>query len=371
MRIALLHPFPWPEVRRGAERYLADLSWFLAGAGHDVDVITGTSGRSTTSVEDGVRVHRRHLHGRHRLHRFDISPSDAFGAHALPTLLRRRYDVVHTLVPSGVIAAKLTAQRCLYTLLGHPTPEQVGIRRVDEPVLRTALRRADAVAVLSTATADSIRFLTTRPVEVVPPGLRSDRFPVDLTPRRGPLRVLFSAHGSDARKGGAVLVEAFARVLQVHPDARLQHSGEGSLDHALGTLPTEERLLVDGALDRLGPGAPDDVPARYRAATVTVLPARHEAFGLVLVESLASGTPVVCVDDGGPPEIVTDPGVGRVVPPDDAAALAAAIVDVAALAGDPATPGRCAEHARSWDWATSIGPRHVAVYRDLVERRHP
>ena len=102
---------------------------------------------------------------------------------------------------------------------------------------------------------------------------------------------------------------------------------------------------------------------------MTVLPARDEAFGLALVESLASGTPVVCSKDGGMPEIVDDPCVGVTFSPRDAGALAGALDAAIDLAADPGTAQRCARHARRWDWETVIGPAHEACYRGLVARR--
>jgi glycosyltransferase involved in cell wall biosynthesis len=119
------------------------------------------------------------------------------------------------------------------------------------------------------------------------------------------------------------------------------------------------------AVDDLGPGR-EELPARYRGATVTVLPSVHEAFGIVLVESLASGTPVVCSDDGGMVEIVDRPAIGRVAPPRDPDRLAAAVIEAIDLANEPATPPACAEHARRWDWATAVGPAHEEVYARTV-----
>src|SRR5439155_1967833 len=122
-------------------------------------------------------------------------------------------------------------------------------------------------------------------------------------PRTGSPRILFSAALDNPVKGLDVLAAAFP--LLRHDGSRLVLSGPG--DHTWA--------LDDGrvAYDALGTGALDDVPGRYRAATVTALPSRNEAFGLALVESLASGTPVVCGDDGGPPGVVEDPRAGRVV----------------------------------------------------------
>jgi glycosyltransferase involved in cell wall biosynthesis len=149
---------------------------------------------------------------------------------------------------------------------------------------------------------------------------------------------------------------------------RLTLSGPGDYRWALADLGASgERAAA--LIDALGPGAPDDVPRRYRDATVTVLPARDEAFGLALVESLASGTPVVCSSDGGMPEIVDDPCVGLTFSPRTAGALVEALDVAIGLAGDPQAPGRCARHARRWDWDTVVGPAHEACYRALVARR--
>src|SRR5207302_7451408 len=132
------------------------------------------------------------------------------------------------------------------------------------------------------------------------------------------------------RKGLAAALDAFAGLLTTRPDARLVLSGPGDQAAAVTRLgPT--------AVEALGLGDLDDVGSRYRDATITVLPARHEAFGLALVESLACGTPVVCSDDGGMPEIVGPPeaGCGLVVRPDDIAALARALDDAIALSHAP------------------------------------
>jgi glycosyltransferase involved in cell wall biosynthesis len=158
---------------------------------------------------------------------------------------------------------------------------------------------------------------------------------------------------------------ALVKLLPRRPDVRLQLAGPGDHEWALCRL-GPDRPAAEAAIDVLGTAPHEEIARRYREATVTVLPSHSEAFGIVLIESLASGTPVVCSESGGMPEIVDRPEVGRAVPWGDADALADALHEAIELAADPATPKRCAEHARRWDWERSIGPAHEALYRSVA-----
>jgi glycosyltransferase involved in cell wall biosynthesis len=99
---------------------------------------------------------------------------------------------------------------------------------------------------------------------------------------------------------------------------------------------------------------------------VTVLPSLNEAFGLALVESLASGTPVVCAEHGGMPEIVDRDDIGRTFPYGDVVALAKAIEEVVELAADPSTPERCRAHAANWGWDERVGAMHEELYERVA-----
>ena len=120
----------------------------------------------------------------------------------------------------------------------------------------------------------------------------------------------------------------------------------------------------------LGVGRLEELPARYRDADVTVLPSRGEAFGLVLVESLASGTPVVCSSSGGMAEIVDDKSVGRVFAADDVADLQRALIETIELGRDPSTAARCAAHARRWGWNEIDRSRSTSRCTGAPLRRH-
>jgi phosphatidylinositol alpha-mannosyltransferase len=366
MRIALLHPFSWPEVRRGAERYAHDLAWWLAGAGHDVDYVTGATPRGGSQVVtlnpraagsgEARLVRVAHRHPR-RLDARGVTKLDTFGLAALPWLARHRYDVVHALVPAAAIAARLTRHRVVYTAIGHPIGLAEPGRHKDRWLFRRAVSSAHVTTALSASAADATQDLAGHHLRVLPPGIRLDIFTPSTAPRLGPPRLLFPADASDPRKRLGVLIEAMPAVLGALPETRLCIAGPGR-------LPAGGDPRVAAAIDVLGVGAVEEVAGRYRDATATVLPSVDEAFGLVLAESLACGTPVVGSDSGGIPEVVSTQ-TGLLVAPDRPSDLARAIIEVVSLAADPATPVRCAEHARQWGW-DSIGPRHLAAYDDAI-----
>jgi phosphatidylinositol alpha-mannosyltransferase len=358
LRIALIHPFSWPAVRRGGERYLHDLAWYLTRQGAQVDAVVGGK-PSVIDTPDGRLVRLRHPR---RLEVRGLTATDTFGLPALGWLTKHRYDVVHALTPTAALAGVVTRHRTVYTALGHPTWQTISHRKHDLRMFRTTMRRVAAPLALSASAATSISDITGVRPRVVPPGRRIDSFPLNPAPRRGPARVLFPAHAADRRKGLDVLLAAFDRVLDQLPDARLVLGGGGDAEWAVDSLPPEVARRVRAATDVVGAGELDDVPALYAAATVTALPSVDEAFGLVLIESLATGTPVVGVSSGGPVEIVTDPAIGLLAPPRDPAALAEHICTVTQLAANDQTPVRCREHARQWDWDTVIGPLHLEVY---------
>lgn len=359
MKIAIVHPFAWPEVRRGGERYLDDLAWYLRGAGHDVDVIAGTERTPGVHPVDGgrnvqlrqlrdVRIHRAHV---------NVKPPESFGVRALPVLLRNRYDVVHALMPTSALAALSARQRTVMTLLGYPSHQLFSNHPVKRHLFLAALRASHAVSALSEQVADHVESTFGKRPVVVPPGVRTADYAPE--PRSSSPTILF-ASAMRPEKGVDVLLRAFAKVAARRSDVRLVLSGAGDAAWAFD-LAGSSFEPYRSRVDVVGVGDPADLPHRYATAHVTVLPSRQEAFGLVLAESLASGTPIVGCRDGGAESIVTSE-VGRIVDHGDVDALAQALEDALGLASDPATAARCLTRAGLWDWTRVIGPQHEALY---------
>ena len=134
----------------------------------------------------------------------------------------------------------------------------------------------------------------------------------------------------DAWKGVDVFLRAAAIVAEARPDARFAVFGgaiEGQQAYARELEALASSLGLRDAVRFAGwRFGPPDMPSVYRALSLLVLPSRRpEPFGLVLLEAMATGLPVVATDQGGPREICGEGETGRHVPPDDPARLAEAI----------------------------------------------
>lgn len=182
-----------------------------------------------------------------------------------------------------------------------------------------------------------------------------------LAPRAAPDPAILFVGRSFAPKGGPDLVLAFREVRRRHPRAALW-------------IVSQDRppSLPEGAVFH-GPLGPDALSALLARASLFALPTRREAFGLVFLEAMAFGLPVVATAVEAVPEIVVQGETGLLVPPGDPAALAEAC---AALLGDPARARRMGEAGRArvalrfgWDRAAA---RMLDVLRPGPEgRREP
>jgi len=355
--IALTHVYAWPEVRRGGERYLHELASALADAGHQVRVLTTAPTKKRGQVL-GVEV--TYLPRRHLLRRRFKEQSDevAFGLQSLARLAATRVDVWHAFgtadAASATVLAGLKKMRAVYTDLGIPARVS-RTRRPDRRLHRFVVGHIDHYLCLSVSAGAYLREDYGRAPEVVGGGVDLRRFaPAE---HRHPTPVLLFTGSLDTpRKNLALLLEAVAILRRREVPVTLWLSGPGDASALLAAAPPEARAAVE----LRGLGEPELLGDLYGQAWVTVLPSVNEAFGLVLVESLACGTPIVALDQGGPGEIVqTDIGVRA-----DATAegLADACEEALSLARQPGIAAVCRDHSQRYDWRSAIVPQLEAIY---------
>ncbi|MCY7418420.1 MAG: glycosyltransferase family 4 protein [Chloroflexi bacterium] len=330
----------------GAQEHVATLLARIDQARYDTRVI---------SLSDGSALKRWRSLG------FCVevieAASDTAAATAVADLLARwQTQVVHGHMYRaevvGVLAVELLAGRGLARPYLIDTIHSSRIRTQEDRDLLVSLTpsidRLIAVSKAVVAKLEREGRTGTTPVELIDNGVDMARydhteacctlpeeygFP-DGTPMVGVVARL------EPEKGHTTLLEAWPAVLSAVPAARLLIVGEGSLAaqlddqaEALGLL--GEPCVGDACVGtrHARPGAAvvftgrrEDVPAVTAALDVAVLPSYREAQGLVILEAMALARPVVATDVGGIPEMIKDGVTGLLVPPHDAAALAAAII---------------------------------------------
>lgn len=169
-------------------------------------------------------------------------------------------------------------------------------------------------------------------VEDIPNAVDADRFrpqPSDFRQRQGIGREDFVAlyvARFQAFKNHAMLLQAFARFAQDHPDSRLVLAGSGPLQERVQQQASE--LEIADMILFLGEVPFSELPAVYAAADVKVISSDYESFCFAAIEAMATGLPVLTTDCAWVPRLVAD-GAGIVVPVGDATALAAGLKKLA------------------------------------------
>ena len=358
----------------GLTNVARDIAEGLAGRGHDVTVVTSRHDATLPleEVREGVRIVRTPV--LLRVGKGVVSPS------FIPTVVReaRTADVVNLHLPMLEAGPLLQAVRRWSGAAIVPTyhcdvalpPGIVNAvqQRAIDASSRWAVRGADAVVVTSDDYADASRLradLTARRV-VIPPGCH-DRSGGQPTLREtGGLHVGFLGRLVE-EKGIEYLVQGFSRLPD--PDARLLIAGDfaavagGSvIERVRAAIGGDDRIRVLGFL-------PDErLRDFYASLDVFALTSVNsfEAFGIVQVEAMMTGVPALVSDLPGVRQPATATGLGVIVPPRDAAGIAAGLEELKTLDVDrPALGARAAE---LYGLPSVLG-RYEALFDRLAEER--
>lgn len=294
-------------------------------------------------------------------------------ARSLPAAVRaERPDLVHThLVHAdllGAFAAPL-ARAPLVSTKHNDDPFRRGPWRYVERVLAA---RAESVICITDAVARFHRDVVGLPAE----RLRVVRYGLDELPAPWPggthgpelapgARVLLAVGRLTEQKGLDVALRALPAIRAALPHAVLVVLGEGPERSRLEALARD--LEIADAVHL--PGRAGDVAAWYRRADALLHPSRWEGFGLVLLEAMLASLPVVGSRVSAIPEIVVDGETGVLVPPDDAAALAAATVRAVAERERLGAAGLA--RARAEFSVGAMAERMLAVYAEATASTTP
>ena len=368
LKIATTSAIGWPYVRRG-NRFTYELAVYLASQGHHVHHITTKPGNVSRERKLGnllIKYHRIFSHP--ILFRLNIHFFETFVPACLYSLSRENYDIVHCFLYPDAYAASLV-KRFKKMALVPSLPDGIPLywlTRLGKAMFKGVTKRASRFHAPSEFTSQCLKEEFHKESEIIPLPVDTECFtPCDEKDLRNP-RILCTAALNVERKGINLLVSAFEMVLEYIPEAILQLSGhidEVSKTNLLQSVGSKARK----AIEVRGVGLLADLPVLYREASITVLPSLNEPFGMVTLESLASGTPVVGTRSGAIPEILNDPAVGVLFDYSDGArGLCEALKQCIELAKDPGTTRRCRNFAEKYSWE-AVGPKYEQMYYRILD----
>jgi len=354
----------------GVQRHVRDLTAWLESAGHQTCIIAPPAPgkvpkRSGALIELG---HSKSI-GAHGT-AFEISAAAPWAVASVARELRQwGADLVHLHTPwTPMMAGQIWRKLRLPTVTTiHATlPDEFGAGLVDRYIRRSAryyLTRSQAVVTPSTTPIPQLQaFVPGLDPHILPPAVdlsawfntRSDR-------QHDGVHLVFLGR-LEARKGISVLLEAWPRIAEVLPKARLTIAGDGGLkDQVLAA--TSARLNYIGA--------PGDAAAQalLGSADLFIAPATHgESYGLVLAEAMATGAIPIAAGNAGYQEVLGPEGSDLIVPPKDAQALAQKVIT---LAQNRADRDQWQAWAQSRAQHTDIcvaGPKYISVYESVLKR---
>ncbi len=351
----------YPPYRGGIETFLSSLCRGLVGQGVSCEAIVASNGVHLPRSEDGgVRVRRMRSLGAFRS--MPICPGASWA------LRRVEADVINIHHPNPLADVSYLMARPKGRLVVSYHSDILGKRvlaRMHAPFMHAVLRRADALVVSSAdyAVSSPVLRLYREKVRVIPYGVEASAPVYGSTGPRPPSDMQYFFLGRLVPyKGVAVLIEA----LRDAP-GRLWIGGSGPLENDLKAL--ADRAGLNGRVEFLGSIDEQEKRRRLSACDVFVLPSvsRAEAFGIVLLEAMNAGRPVVVSDLPTGVRMLVEHGAnGYLFPPGDAGALASVL---RRLADNPNAARRMGEEGRRRTrqrWTTQrMVARYLRLYKEL------
>lgn len=357
----------------GADRYFAGLNQGLANNGHsfqaaafgipDPQTPKEISCVSLGSVEQSSRARRIAIQefGQREIHPESIVATHfALYAHPILRLLKACTHVVHFHGPWAGESAR-EGQK----------PWIVWTKRLIEKRTYASARRLIALSPTFRDILVNEYRIDARRVAVIPGGVDLEHFrpsPSISESRRklgwpSDKRIIFCIRRLVHRMGLEHLLEAFALVASSHPEALLVIAGKGPLSEQLHQL--SAKLGLENRVKFAGYVADEDLPDAYSAADFSIVPSQAlEGFGLITVESLACGTPVLVAPIGGLPDTVRGLDASLILSDSSREAIAAGLVR--GLSQTLPSREECRRYAeQNFSWS-DVARRVFAIYEEAA-----
>lgn len=364
MRIGIVCPYAW-DIPGGVSAHVHDLAVALIRRGHYVNVLAPVE--SDSDLPDFVTSS-----GRPRAVKYNGSVARlSFGpvtAHKVAKWIEEgEFDVLHVhepLAPSISVLA-CWAARGPIVATWHSSMDRSRMLLSLSRLAQTAMEKVTARIAVSEAARKTLVEHVGGDAIVIPNGVDSSSFqnatPIDGWPGTGQ-SLVFLGRTDEPRKGLAILIEAFPEIRRSCPDLRLLIAGPGDPTDLLATLAQSDREAVTclGMIDN------DDKANVFASGSIYVAPnTGGESFGIVLLEAMATGTPVLASDLEAFRRVLDFGAAGKTFKNEDAHSLATTAI---AMLKDPEVLGQLSVQGRmraeEFDW-TTVSARIERVYESV------
>ncbi|WP_377642376.1 glycosyltransferase family 4 protein [Oryzobacter terrae] len=368
MRIGIVCPYAW-DVPGGVQFHVRDLAEHFLAQGHEVQVLAPAD--EDAELPPYLTSCGRPVPVRYNGSVARLTFGPVTSARVTRWLEAGDFDVLHLhepVTPSASLMALWASTEPVVATFHTSTPRSRAMHSA-HPLLRPSLEKIRGRIAVSEEARATVRRHLRGEAFVIPNGVDVARFaqaPVAPrwagTPERPTLA--FLGRVDEPRKGLAVALRALPAVLDRYPGARLLVAGPGDASDLL----EDADPRAAAATEVLGSVSEPDKAALLRSVDAYVAPhLGGESFGIVLVEAMAAGAPVVASDLAAFAAVLDGGRTGALFATGSEAALARSVVD---LLGDPArredlaAVGRA--RARVFDWDV-VADRVMAVYETVIE----
>ncbi|MER7951083.1 glycosyltransferase family 4 protein [Streptomyces sp. NPDC096079] len=364
MKIGIVCPYSW-DVPGGVQFHIRDLAEHLIRLGHEVSVLAPAD--DDTPLPPYVVSAGRAVPVSYNGSVARLSFGFLSAARVRRWLHDGTFDVVHIHEPTSPSLGLLTCWAAQGPIVAtfHTSNPRSRAMIAAYPILQPALEKISArIAVSEYARRTLVEHLGGDAV-VIPNGVDVDFFARAEPKKEWQGETLgFIGRIDEPRKGLPVLMRALPRILTERPGARLLVAGRGDEEEAVASLPAEMRSRVEF----LGMVSDEDKARLLRSVDVYVAPnTGGESFGIILVEALSAGAPVLAADLDAFAQVLDQGSAGELFANEDADALADAAI---ALLGDAPRraelSARGSAHVRRFDWGT-VGADILAVYETVAD----
>jgi len=327
MKIVILTSMFPPKWLGGVEIATQNIARYLAQAGHEVHVITSLDKElPKESQEDNFFVHRINYP------KIKILGSLIFWLKIFFNIKKNKPDIVHCqriqMGAPGLLFKKIYKKPYIVWCHGDDIYFPWKFKKI---ISRLVLNSAGAVIALTNDMRDRLGKSFKRNIFILPNGISPEKFKGfskqairDKFKIRPDEKIIIFVGGLKSIKGVRYLIEAFKIINQKIPETRLFLVGDGSERHNLEDIVKKNRLQEK--VNFLGKIINEKVSEYMAASDIFVLPSLFETFGIVNLEAMASGLPVVATRVYGIPEVIKDGENGFLVDPKSPEQLAEKIL---------------------------------------------